>query len=77
MQTGDVNMMPLILANAGETTTVKRIGGSAEVRQHLADLGFNVGTPVTVVSSIGGNVIVKVKESRVAISREMAQKIMV
>ena len=70
-------MMPLIFADAGSELIVKRIGGSAEVRQHLADLGFNVGTPVTVVSAIGGNVIVKVRESRVAVSREMAQKIMV
>ena len=70
-------MVPLIFANEGEESTVQRIGGTAEVRQHLADLGFNVGTKLIVVSSIGGNVIVKVKESRVAISREMAQKIMV
>lgn len=70
-------MMPLIFAQAGEESIVKRVGGTPEVRQHLADLGFNVGTAVTVVSEIGGNVIVKVKESRVAISREMAQKIMV
>lgn len=70
-------MMPLVLANAGEENIVRKIGGSPEVKQHLADLGFNVGTPVTIVSTIGGNVIVKVKESRVAISREMAQKIMV
>ena len=70
-------MMPLVLANAGEENIVRKIGGSPEVRQHLADLGFNVGTGVTVVSTMGGNVIVKVKESRVAISREMAQKIMV
>ena len=70
-------MMPLILADAGSENIVRKVGGTAEVKQHLADLGFNVGTPVTVVSAIGGNVIVKVKESRVAISREMAQKIMV
>ena len=70
-------MMPLILADAGSEYIVRKIGGSAEARQHLADLGFNVGTPVTVISMIGGNVIVKVKESRVAVSREMAQKIMV
>lgn len=70
-------MMPLIFAQAGEESIVKRVGGTPEVRQHLADLGFNAGTAVTVVSEIGGNVIVKVKESRVAISREMAQKIMV
>ena len=70
-------MLPLVLADAGEENIVKKIGGSPEVRQHLADLGFNVGTSVTIVSEMGGNVIVKVKESRVAISREMAQKIMV
>ncbi|MBE6909032.1 MAG: ferrous iron transport protein A [Ruminococcaceae bacterium] len=70
-------MMPLILADSGSENIVRKVGGTAEVKQHLADLGFNVGTPVTVVSEIGGNVIVKVKESRVAISREMAQKIMV
>lgn len=70
-------MLPLILADAGEENIVKKIGGSPEVRQHLADLGFNVGTSVTVVAAMGGNVIVKVKESRVAISKEMAQKIMV
>ena len=70
-------MMPLILADTGEENIVKKVGGSAEVRQHLADLGFNVGTSVMVVSAIGGDVIVKVKESRVAISREMAQRIMV
>ena len=69
--------MPLVLADQGAESLVKRIGGTPEVRQHLADLGFNVGTPVTVVSTIGGNLIVKVKESRIAISREMAQKIMV
>ncbi len=70
-------MMPLILADTGSENIVRKVGGTAEVKQHLADLGFNVGTPVTVVSTIGGNVIVKVKESRVAISREMAQKIFV
>ena len=70
-------MMPLILADAGSENIVRKVGGTAEGKQHLADLGFNVGTPVTVVSAMGGNVIVKVKESRVAISREMAQKIMI
>ncbi len=70
-------MIPLVFANEGEENVVRKIGGSPEIRQHLADLGFNVGTPVTIVSSISGNVIVRVKESRVAISREMAQRIMV
>ena len=70
-------MMPLILADAGSENIVRKVGGTAEVKQDLADLCFNVGTSVTIVSEMGGNVIVKVKESRVAISREMAQKIMV
>lgn len=70
-------MMPLILAEAGEENVVKKVGGTQEVRQHLADLGFTAGASVTVVSEIAGNVIVRVKESRVAISRALAQKIMV
>ena len=70
-------MMPLVLAGAGEEQIIKKVGGSQELKQHLADMGFVPGGGVTVVSTIGGNVIVKVKESRVAISKEMAQKIMV
>ena len=70
-------MMPLTLANAGEENTILRVGGSAEVKKHIADLGFVAGAAVNVVSSLGGNVIVKVKESRVAISEEMARKIMI
>ncbi len=70
-------MMPLVFADPGEEMLVRKVGGSPEVKQHLADLGFNVGAQVTVISTMGGNVIVKVKESRVAISKEMAQKIMV
>lgn len=70
-------MMPLILADAGSENIVRKVGGTAEVKQHLADLGFNVGTPVTIIAAMGGNVIVKVKESRVAISKELAKKIMV
>lgn len=70
-------MMPLTLANAGEENTILKVGGSAEVKKHLADLGFVAGAAVNVVSSLGGNVIVKVKESRVAISEEMAKKIMI
>ena len=69
--------MPLVLADVGEEQIIKKVGGSQEMRQHLADMGFVPGGGVTVVSTIGGNVIVKVKESRVAISKEMAQKIMV
>ena len=70
-------MMSLTLANAGEENTILRVGGSAEVKKHLADLGFVAGAAVNVVASLGGNVIVKVKEARVAISEEMARKIMV
>ena len=70
-------MMPLTLANVGEESIVRKVSGNPEVRKHLEDLGFVAGGAVTVVSSLGGNIIVKVKESRVAISQEMAQKIMV
>jgi len=70
-------MMPLILAAAGETNTIRKVSGNPEVKKHLEDLGFVVGGEVTVVSAIGGNLIINVKESRIAISREMAGKIMV
>lgn len=70
-------MMPLTLANVGEETMVRRVGGSPEMKKHLEDMGFAAGQSVTVVSTIAGNLIVKVKESRVAISREMAGKIMI
>ena len=70
-------MMPLTLANAGEENTILKVGGSPEVKKHLEDLGFVAGGTVSIVSSLGGNVIVKVKETRVAISEEMARKIMV
>ena len=70
-------MMPLVLANAGEENIIIKLGGSAEVRKHLADLGFVPGGTVSIISEIGGNLIVNVKDSRVAISREMAGKIMV
>ena len=70
-------MMPLSLADAGEVQIIKKIGGKPEVRQHLENLGFNVGGDVTVITTLNGNVIVKVKESRIAISDELARKIMV
>ena len=70
-------MMPLVFADVGEEQIIKKVGGSQEMRQHLADMGFVPGGGVTVVSTIGGNVIVKVKESRVAIDEEMARKIMI
>ena len=70
-------MMPLLLANVGEENVIKRIGGSPEVKQHLENLGFVEGETVRVVSDIAGNLIVQVKDARVAISRELAIKILV
>lgn len=70
-------MMPLTLANIGEESMIQRVSGSQEVKKHLEDLGFVPGGSVTVVSALGGNIIVKVKEARVAISEEMAQKILI
>ena len=70
-------MMPLTLAEVGEENTIKKIGGKQEVKAHLENLGFVVGGAVTIINAIGGNVIVNVKEPRIAISREMAQKIMI
>ena len=70
-------MMPLTLANAGEENMIRKVGGNPVMKKHLEDMGFVAGGNVTVVSTIGGNLIVNVKESRVAISCEMAGKIMI
>ena len=70
-------MMPLALANVGEENLIRKVGGSPEMRKHLEDLGFTAGGTATVVAAMGGNVIVKIKESRVAISEEMARRIMI
>lgn len=70
-------MMPLALADVGVENTIKKIGGNQEVKKHLENLGFVVGSNITIVNTLGGNVIVNIKESRVAISEEMARKIMV
>ena len=70
-------MLPLSLADVGVENTIKKIGGTPEVKKHLEDLGFVAGGTVTVVAALGGNVIVKVKEARIAISEEMARKIMI
>ena len=70
-------MMPLTLANIGEENIIRKIGGKPEVKKHLENLGFVAGGTVTVISSVAGIFIVNVKESRVAVSREMAQKIMI
>ena len=69
--------MPLSLAPLGETTVVKKVGGKPEVRQHLEKLGFVPGSAVMVVNEVNGNLIVNVMESRVAIGRDMANKILV
>ena len=69
--------MPLILASEGDENIIKKIGGSPEVKQHLENLGFVVGGNVKVVTTVNGNLIVNVKEARVAISKEMAQRIMI
>ncbi len=70
-------MLPLFLAKPEEENTIKKVSGSPEVKRHLEDMGFSVGSFVTVISTNSGNLIVKVKESRVAISEEMAMKIYV
>ena len=70
-------MMPLSFAEIGQAQIIKKIGGSPEVRQHLENLGFNVGGEVQIVNALGENLIVKVKEARVAVSDELARKIMV
>lgn len=69
--------MPLTLADIGEENIIRKIGGNPEIKKHLENLGFVAGSSVKVIAAIGGNVIVNVKESRVAVSKEMAQKIMV
>ena len=70
-------MMPLTMMSNGETNTIKKVGGKEETRRFLENLGFVVGGAVTVVSDTGGNLIVNVKDSRIAIGRDMANKIMV
>ena len=69
--------MPLTFANIGEENIIKKIGGSPDLKSHLEDMGFVAGGVVTVISENGGNLIVNVKETRVAVSKEMASKIMV
>ena len=70
-------MMPLALGHPGEGKLIRKVGGSPEVKKHLEDLGFVAGGTATVVATLGGNIIVKIKESRIAISEEMARKIMI
>lgn len=70
-------MMPFIFADAGESYIIKKISGSPEIKKHMENLGFVVGAEASVVTETGGNLIVNIKESRVAISKEMARKIFV
>jgi len=70
-------MIPLNVLNDGEQGFIKKIGGKPEVKRHLADIGFTIGDPVSVITEQNGNIIVKVKEARIAISKEMAMKIFV
>ena len=69
-------MMPLTMAQPGETVVIRKITGKDEIRQHLAELGFVVDAEVTVVSELGGNLILQVKDSRIALDRAMANRIM-
>ena len=70
-------MIPLCCADVGQAQIIKKIGGTPEVKKHLENLGFNVGGEVSVISTLSGNLIVKVKESRVALDEQLARKIMV
>lgn len=70
-------MMPLTMMKPGESASIKRIGGKEEVKRFLENLGFVLGEEVKVVSSNGGNIIAQVKDSRVAVSKNIANKIMV
>ena len=72
-----MGMMPLTMAKTGDTVTIRKITGRDEVRQHLAELGFVVDSDVTVVSEIAGNLILQVKDSRIALDRTMANRIMI
>ena len=69
--------MPLTMAKPGETVVIRKITGKDEVRQHLAELGFVVDSPVTVVSEISGNLILQVKDSRIALDITMANRVMI
>ena len=70
-------MMPLTMAPVGQASKIQRVGGNDETKRFLANLGFVVGSEVTVISAIGGNVIVNIKDSRVAINQDIARHIMV
>lgn len=69
--------MPLIFANIGEENIIKKVSGSPQIKKHLGDLGFVTGASVTVISSLAGNLIVNIRECRVALNSDMARKIMI
>ncbi len=70
-------MMPLVFAEPGTENIIKKVGGAPDVKRHLESLGFVPGGRVTVINSLGGNIIVNIKESRVAINKDMAKKILI
>ncbi len=70
-------MMPLAMADTGEVNTIRKVSGNEETRRFLENLGFVIGSEVTVLSAIGGNVIVNIKDSRIAINADMARHIMI
>jgi ferrous iron transport protein A len=70
-------MMPLLYAQEGEVNIIKRVGGKPDIKSHLETMGFVSGAEVTVINHVAGNLIVNIKETRVAVSKEMAQKIMI
>lgn len=77
LDTGSDHMIPLNFAEVGENCVIRKISGSPEVKKHLENLGFSIGGSVLLINTVGGNVIVKVKESRVALDSKMANKIMI
>lgn len=74
---GGEGMMPLTMAKAGETATIRKISGKDEVRQHLAELGFVVDSAITVVSQLGGSLILQVKDSRIALDKTLANRVLI
>ena len=70
-------MMPLVYADTGTVNIIRKIGGKPEIKKHLEDMGFVAGAPITVVSTVNGNLIVNVKNTKVALDKELAKKIMI
>jgi ferrous iron transport protein A len=77
MEKEEVPLMPLTMAKPGETVTIRKITGKDEVRQHLAELGFVVDSAITIISQLGGNLILQVKDSRVALDKTLANRVMI